>query len=43
MDFYLGMRSNRQIKDIVPPAGLKATNSNYCDSKFVKSLDLKEK
>lgn len=29
MDFYLSMKSNRQIKDLSTPAGLTSTNKNY--------------
>lgn len=39
MEFYLSMRSNRQIKDLLVPSGLTSTDKNYCNAKFVKDLD----
>tara|TARA_R110002012_G_scaffold298364_2_gene496729 strand:+ start:181 stop:480 length:300 start_codon:yes stop_codon:yes gene_type:complete len=42
MDFYLSMKSNRQIKDNeVQPSGVTATNKNYdyANAKFVESLE----
>lgn len=39
MEFYLSMRSNRQIKDLIIPSGLTSTDKNYANIKFVKDLD----
>jgi len=39
MNFYLSVKSNRQLKDLLIPSGLTATNRNYADVRFVKDLD----
>lgn len=41
MDYYLSVKSNRQIKDEVQPSGVTAKNKNYdyANAKFVGSLD----
>ena len=41
MDYYLSVKSNRQIKDEVQPSGVTAKNKNYdyANAKFVESLE----
>ena len=41
MDYYLSVKSNRQIKDEVQPSGMTAKNKNYdyANAKFVESLE----
>jgi len=45
MDYYLSVKSNRQIKDEVQPSGVTAKNKNYdyANAKFLESLDEKVK
>ncbi len=39
MDFYLSMRENINIKDLLVPSGLTSSDKNYANIKFVKDLD----
>ncbi len=39
MDFYLSMRENINIKDLLVPSGLRSSDKNYANIKFVKDLD----
>ena len=39
MDFYMSVRENINIKDLLVPSGLTSTDKNYANIKFVKDLD----
>lgn len=39
MDFYMSVRDNINIKDLLVPSGLTSTDKNYANIKFVKDLD----
>tara|TARA_R100000773_G_C4194353_1_gene99101 strand:- start:297 stop:587 length:291 start_codon:yes stop_codon:yes gene_type:complete len=39
MDFYMSIRENMNIKDLLVPSGLTSTDKNYANIKFVKDLD----
>ena len=38
MDFYMSVRENINIKDLLVPSGLTSTDKNYANIKFVKDL-----
>jgi hypothetical protein len=43
MDFYMSIRENINIKDLLVPSGLTSTDKNYANIKFVKDLDYESK